>query len=307
VEITKTSIIIGRLKIGFGILAGDLKDGSFKEHQIQALWLSEEFRPSEPIAGIVPEQWERLAQNARKSGQNLTDGALCRLDKWSITPDNKISLTLQPTSYKYFSTTNLLLDEPMILQDKNKPPISIRELVGGDLSRASCYLANPLNVLAMLISADGFTFVPRRSANVYERPNTWQASVGGAVTPEDNNPATALIREIKEEWGLDVDREEIEFLVLGVNQKTGEPDLIGQVRTKKSCKQITEVFSRHNRKFEFESIKSLELVERNIRTCIEMLLQEDRWSQASDQAAFLATLIRTFGLQAVETGTKLIQ
>jgi len=304
VEITKTSIIIGCLKIGFGILAGDLKDGLFKEHQIQALWLSEEFRPSEPIAGIVPEQWERLAQNARKSGQNLTDGALCRLDKWSITPDNKISLTLQPTSYKYFSTTNLLLDEPMILQDKNKPPISIRELVDGDLSRASCYLANPLNVLAMLISADGFTFVPRRSSNVFERPNTRQASVGGAVTPEDNNPATALIREIKEEWGLDVDREDIEFIVLGVNQKTGEPDLIGQVRTKKSCKQITEVFSRHNRKFEFESIKSLELVERNIRTCIEMLLQEDRWSQASDQAAFLATLIRTFGLQTIVASCK---
>jgi 8-oxo-dGTP pyrophosphatase MutT (NUDIX family) len=304
VEITKTSIAIGRLKIGFGILAGDLKDGSFKEHQMQVLWLSEEFRPSEPIYSIVPEQWERLTQNAHKSGQNLTDGALCRLDNWLITPENKISLTFQPTSYKLFSTTNLMLDEPMTLQDKNRPPISIRELVGGDLSRASCYLANPLNVLAMLISADGFTFVPRRSSKVFERPNTWQASVGGAVAPEDKNPTTALIREIKEEWGLDVDREETEFIVLGINQKTGEPDLIGQVRTKKSCKQIMDVFSKHNRKFEFESIKSLELTEQNIRTCIEMLLQEDRWSQASDQAAFLAMLIRTFGLQTIEANYK---
>jgi hypothetical protein len=304
VEITGTSITIGGLKIGFGIVAGDLKSGSYKDDQIQVTWLSKEFKPSEPIAGIVQKQWNRLVREAKKKQQNLTDGAVCRLESWSETADNKISIRLQPTSYKLFSVTNLLLDEPMILQAEDKLAVSIRELMGGDLSCASCYLANPLNVLAMLISADGFTFIPRRSSSLFERPNTWQASVGGAVTPEDNNPAAALIREIKEEWGLDVDRDEIEFLVLGVNQKTGEPDLIGQVKTKKSCKQIMEVFSKHNIKFEFESIKQIKLAGQDIGALVNMLFKENEWSQASDQTAFLAALIRTFGLQVVEASCK---
>lgn len=303
-EITETSIIIGRLKIGFGILAGNLKSGSYKDDQLQVTWLSEEFKPSEPIAGIVQKQWNRLVREAEKKQQNLTDGAVCRFESWSETADNKISLKLQPTSYKLFSTTNLLLDEPMILQAEDKPAVSIRELVGGDLSCASCYLANPLNVLAMLISADGFTFIPRRSSSVFERPNTWQASVGGAVTPKDDNPTSALIREVKEEWGLDVDRGEIEFLVLGVNKKTGEPDLIGQVKTKKSCEQVMKAFSKHDSKFEFTSVKQIELARRDIGALVEMLFKENEWSQASDQTLFLAVLIRTFGLQAVEASCK---
>jgi 8-oxo-dGTP pyrophosphatase MutT (NUDIX family) len=304
VEITEASITIGRLKIGFGILAGDLKSGSYKHHQIKVTWLDKEFRPSEPIASIVQKQWEKLTQSAQKKRQVLTDGALSRLVSWSTTSDNKVSLTFQPTSYKFFSTTNLLLDEPIILPDKDRHSISIRELAGGDLSRASCYLANPLNVVAMLISADGFTFIPRRSAYVFERPNTWQASVGGAVKPEDDNPTTALIREFKEEWGLDVDKGEIEFSVLGVNQRTGEPDLIGQVKTKKSCEQIMEVFSKHDHKFEFASIKPLELAERDIGTLTELLFEENEWSQASDRTAVLTALIRTFDLQAIEASCK---
>jgi len=299
-QVTRKAINIGGLKIDFGIIIGDLENSSYRDNAIEVAWQQEDFQPAEPVAQLISEQWDRLAQIAQQHRRNLTDGSVSRLVDCSIAPDNKMSLTLQPTSYRLFCTTNLLLDEPLIPQTKNDHLISIRDLVEGDISEAGPYLANPLNVIAMLISTDGFTFISRRSTRVYERPGTWQASVGGAVKPQDKRPASALIRETKEEWGLDIEVNEIRFLVLGVNQKTGEPDLIACVETGKSCAWMLKVFLHHRSEVELAAVKPVELVRENLICLIRNLQQVQQWSQPSDQAAVLITLVRRFGSQAVE-------
>jgi len=297
VQVSDVSLTVGGFKIDFGIVIGDVDKSSYRPDEIEVTWSDKEFQPPEQIASLVLEQWNRLLERADARKQDLWDGELARLCDYKSTRD-KISLALQPTSYSCFATTNLLLDYPIVSRAEGEDR-TIRELAGSDVfSPSSPYLANPLNVIAMLITADGFTFIPKRSATVYERPDTWQASVGGALKP-DETPTSALIREVREEWGLDIKESEIQFLVLGINQRTGEPDLIAMVETEASLSQVIDTFSKFGEKFEFSNFETLRLVLRTLESFISSLRYEE-WSQPSDQAALLLTLIRRLGMEAVE-------
>jgi 8-oxo-dGTP pyrophosphatase MutT (NUDIX family) len=303
---TDTAITFGDFKIDFGVHIGNIDASKYNGDEINVTYLDVSFQPADPVAGLIRDQWKLITQIAQKQGRQVINGPLARLIRSSKTSGNKISIILQPTDYKTFATTNLLLDQPIIHRRSVVSPISIRELAGGDLSRASCYLANPLNVIAMLITSDGFTFIPKRSLDVYERPGTWQASVGGALNPQEN-PTATLIREVKEEWGLDIDKSEIQFLVLGVNQRTSEPDLVAMVELKeKDFEHVVKAFSSRQDKSEFTSFESREVAEGNIKPIIMTLLCNE-WSQPSDQAALLITLVRKFGRKAVERAFRELQ
>ena len=286
---------IGSFTVGFDIVIGNLDKSVYKGNQIVVNWLEQVFTPSESISDVIEARWSKLRKQRDRC---LEDGQLARLVSYSEVR-NKIVLTLQPTSYRIFITTNLELDSPAVPHPEGGRYMSIRELAGSEgLLMDSPYLANPLNVIAMIITNDDFTFTPTRSAFVYESPNTLQASVGGALEPKEH-PATALVREIKEEWGILIEENEIEFLVLGINQRTAEPDLIAMVKTKLSEREVFALFKTHNRKDEFTFFESLELNEQNLGYLVS-ILREREWSQPSDQAAFLITLIRKFGARAIE-------
>jgi ADP-ribose pyrophosphatase YjhB (NUDIX family) len=291
------AIIIGNLKIDFDIVIGNLDKSVYRGDEIEINWSEHVFTPSEPIPKIMAKRWSELCKQAQQKGQILVDSKLARLVDYSET-SNKITLILQPTSYRVFSTTNLGLDH-QIPRQEGEGYMSIRELSESEGSfLTSPYLANPLNVIAMIITNDDFTYTPMRSSLVFESPNTLQASVGGAVNPREH-PTSALIREITEEWGLLVEEDEIRFLVLGINQRTGEPDLIAMVDTELSASEVLDVFKTHNQKEEFTEPKPIKLSEKNLGHLLSTLYTE-QWSQPSDQAAFLITLIRRFGIQAIE-------
>ncbi len=292
------AIIIGDLRIDFDIRVGDLDRSAFRSEQIDVTWSSKPFEPSEPVAGMIPAEWKRIRAVASEKGQYLADGGLARLVHYSESFD-KILLTLQPTSYRIFCATNLNLDSPVVARPEGGGCISIRQLAGSELfSLPSPYLANPLNVIAMVVTSDNFTFSPVRSAAVYENPNTRQASVGGALAVGEH-PAEALLREIKEEWGLDVDRSEVTFLALGINRRTGEPDLIALVHTKADSGRVSQAFKSHAEKQEFADFSPLSLDRHDLESLVSAL-SSTKWCQPSDQAAFLLALIRTIGMEDVE-------
>jgi ADP-ribose pyrophosphatase YjhB (NUDIX family) len=157
-------------------------------------------------------------------------------------------------------------------------------------------MANALNVIAMIVTTDGFTFLPRRSSAVYERPDTLQASVGGFVRytkdgPE--HPLEALKREIREEWGLKVENTECRFLALGINRHTGEPDLIAIVKSRKTFEEVVGSYVRLKDKFEFANFRTMFLNINQIDDLVLPLVRET-WSQPSDQTAYLMMLFTQF-------------
>jgi hypothetical protein len=271
------------LHIDFDILAGDIEHSRFKADQIRCRWMDKPFEPASPVAELVDVQWQHNLRVAEKHGRRLFDGPLGRLVDFSRQSDS-LHLTLQPTSYRVFSTTNLELDTPMIPQDEDRGRLSIRQLAGEKVfGLSSPYLANPLNVIAMIVSCDGVTFVPQRSPSVYERPGTLQASVGGAVTVGEH-PAAALRRETAEE-------DEIAFYALGISRSTGEPDLLGVVRPRLDARQICQAHGRHVCQDEFTSFKKVSLEHSSDASVLKLLISGN-WSQPSDQAAFYLTLVR---------------
>ncbi len=278
------------LRIDFHILAGDVAHSRFRPDQIRCRWLAQPFEPAHPVGALVERQWRRNQATAAESGLQLFDGALARLVEFRLQGDG-LHLTLQPTSYRVFSTTNLMLDAPMIpLADGGRQ--SIRQLAGADVFRQpSPYLANPLNVIATIVSRDAVTFVPRRSSWVYERPGTLQTSVGGALD-KGEHPAVALRRETMEEWGLEIREDEITFLALGVSGTTGEPDLLAMVRSRLSAEEIRRRYQRRAEQEEFTVFRRVPLTRENVGAAMELLATGD-WSQPSDQAAFYLTLVRT--------------
>jgi len=280
----------GGLSIDFHILAGNVAYSRFRPDQIRCRWLAQPFEPADPVGALVPGQWRRNQASAAARGLQLFDGPLARLVDYRRQGDG-LHLTLQPTSYRFFSTTNLLLDFPMI-PCREGGRRSIRELAGEDVFRLpSPYLANPLNVIATIVSSDGVTFVPRRSDWVYERPGSLQTSVGGALDTGEH-PAAALRRETMEEWGLEIREDEMVFFALGISATTGEPDLLGMVRSRLSADAICRRYRRCAEQEEFTAFRQVSLHRENVAAAMKLLATGD-WSQPSDQAAFYLTLVRT--------------
>lgn len=297
IEAAKRQIRAGRLVIDFDILVGDLTSSEYQHDQIEINWLHEPFKPAEPVAQAVVRRLAKLKEKAKKEGRIFDETIPARLCSYHV-DGKKIQLTLQPTEYFLFAVTNLALDEPMIPDPRGNGSISIRKLAGSELfSLPSPFLANPLNVIAMILTKDGFTFVPKRSSLVYERPNTWQASVGGGVNYQEH-PALALVREVREEWGLDIELSELRFLALGINRRTGEPDLLALVESKANSNDVLEKFHRGSDKLEFRQFDRLRMSPENLPSHVSALCTKD-WSQPSDQTAFLLALIRRFGLNPV--------
>ena len=247
---------------------GNLTEFTYTVLHIRVEWHQEKFTPLEPIAETIPDRWRSICELALQRGRFLTDGKLARLHSYHADSEG-MTLTLQPTSYSVFVTTNLSLDLPIVKSGENGP-VSIRELAGSQLfSYPSLYLANPLNVLGMIITTDGTTFTPRRSASVYESPKyITMLSRWGSLLPGEH-PAQGLLREIKEELGIDVTETNIEFAGLGVNLATGEPDLIAVIRPNLTYPQLKELFKASAEKDEFRDIphtvRSREFKKHNIQ------------------------------------------
>lgn len=287
------SITIGGFEISFGLVAGSIQRATYKKDRIAVRRENTSFTPHHSIIPLIREHWQQRKRTAKQKRQELTNGRLASLYKYTKgEKGGKLTLYLRRTTYRTFIGTNLLLSEG------GPSSRSLRKSIGGNFSIPSDYLANPLNVIGMLVTSDRFTFIPQRTPQVYERPGTWQASVGGALRHPNEHPTDALIREIEEEWGLEVTKEDILFFGLGINQKTGEPDLLAIVKTKHAFAEVIQAFSGVEQP-EFASFESLKLVKTNLPSFVLGLLTKE-WSQPSDQAAVLLTLIHELGHKAVE-------
>ncbi|MCE5326187.1 MAG: NUDIX hydrolase [Planctomycetaceae bacterium] len=165
---------------------------SLDPRQVAATW-SPQPAPALPAdqQKRIDAAWEQALAKAARRGARLFDGPLCRLMDFSFA-EGRLELHLSPTSYKQFVGTN-----------RSDPTA---RLFGGTL-------ADPLGVIALVLTSDGQILLGRRSKTVAEYPDLIHP-VGGCLdwhgrdlSPGDAHaplpdPLAALMTELEEETGV---------------------------------------------------------------------------------------------------------
>ena len=96
------------------------------------------------------------------------------------------------------------------------------EFTGKVATRDECHQKGLWNraVYAFIIDKKGNVLLQKRSANKKMWPNMWDVTVGGHVDSNEFG-RQALIREVKEELGIDIKDDEIKYLIgsTSINKK----------------------------------------------------------------------------------------
>jgi 8-oxo-dGTP diphosphatase len=155
---------------------GILARGPWAPEAIEASWLQDEFEPSSAATEAADVALEAL----RARGSPSHDGLAARLAGFATTPDG-LSLELQPARWAL-------------------------RLLPMDGARS-------LSVLCLVRAADGSWLAGRRAQWLASWAGRWALGAGGAVEVREN-PASAMQRELREEWSVDPARLMVEALVL---------------------------------------------------------------------------------------------
>ena len=96
------------------------------------------------------------------------------------------------------------------------------EFIGKVATRNECHQKGLWHraVYAFIIDKNGNVLLQKRSANKKMWPNMWDVTVGGHVDSNEFG-RQALIREVKEELGIDIKDEDIKYLIgsTSINKK----------------------------------------------------------------------------------------
>ncbi len=177
--------------------------GRWTPEQVCSLSVPSGFRPTAADTTRVENSWAAALAEAAKTGKHLFDGPLARLEGHRASA-GRLDLALSPTSYRWFWGTNC--------RDRTLP----RER-----------RANPLGVSAVVVTADNWLILGRRS----QRVALYAGRVhpfGGCVEPaRANDVAGEIRRELAEEAGLeDDDLLHLDCLGLVEDDQLVQPELL---------------------------------------------------------------------------------
>jgi hypothetical protein len=165
---------VGSVAINFGIVGGvgfrSLVDGR-RNLGVRMNWKpnAKKFKLKPQLSKYFGNVARRLRKAALAQGQNLhNNGDLVRLMRFTSTKKGtNVNLRVEPTDYSTFMATNLSVDKVMWPVGKAGKNVSLAQYCGkGLLKLDNPCMANALNVIAMIVTTDGFTFLPRRSSAV---------------------------------------------------------------------------------------------------------------------------------------------
>ena len=184
--------------------------GAFARDAVSVRWSDQRRTCNDELGRLIDQSWELALWQARKAGQNIFDGPMCRLISYAVS-DGRLDMTLGPVSYKEFVGTN-------------QTQAYVRYLHGPEV------LADPLGVSAAIISADGFLLLGRRSTRVMQYPERLHP-IAGSVEPDPSgappDPFQSMLDEFTEETGIAPDSvSEIALLGLIRDKNTVQPELI---------------------------------------------------------------------------------
>jgi phenylacetate-CoA ligase len=262
-------------------------------------------RPFDLPPELAPVANQLVLDHQNTIGFELTNEPAYRLIRAALDKRHNgtgpiLDLLFQRTNYFDFVATNLSLDRKLL----NNGQTTLREKYVADIGQfETTPLANSLSVMILLVSGpDRVVLLARRGTHVAIDQGCWQVSTGGAMRLAVDNdehlcpsPFATAQREIAEELGLRVPLEAFRFLGLGVDTRTGEPELLGLATIPLTAQQIRQAFkvARHGN----DELTSLEMVPFTLEALVPYLV-EQCWCPGDWVACYLA-LVHEFGEQQV--------
>ena len=205
--------------------------GAFQRQDVTVCWSDQPRAKNDQVDRLIDQAWEVALWQAKKAGQNLFDGDLCRLIDY-VANGRRLELTLGKVTYKEFVGTN-------------QTQACLRYLHGPEV------LADPLGVSAALRTGDGLVLLGRRSDRAVQYGRRIHP-IGGSVEPvpcrgpnqESQDPAVpdpfqTVLRELSEETGVSAECVQDSTLLGLVRDKhTVQPELIFEVRVAADADEI---------------------------------------------------------------------
>jgi ADP-ribose pyrophosphatase YjhB (NUDIX family) len=152
-----------------------LAQGPWDPSTVSAAWLDDEYLPTEAMTAAADAEIQKL----KDRGSPSHDGLAARLVDWSV-DDGQLAMTLQPARW------------------------ALRMLGGPE--------HGSISALCTVRSADGRWLAGRRAQWLASWPGRWALGAGGAVEVNED-PVTAMVRELEEEWSVAPAELSIEALV----------------------------------------------------------------------------------------------
>ena len=178
--------------------------GDWLPHQVRVTWTSNSRKIVPEVERAIDEAWNAAAA---RLGDKLFDGPMCRLEKWSASPD-LLELTLSRSSYRPFLGTNL-------------HNARLGDAYGVEV------LANPVGLSTALQTADGYLLLGRRNVAVAYYPNRVHPFAGALEPREPMDVFAEIRRELREELHLTPgDVENIRCVGLVEDRSLRQPELI---------------------------------------------------------------------------------
>lgn len=245
----------------------------------------EVFTPAPEVAADLWRSFYRIQEKAFQSGRDsFYFKPLARLAQWPTSPHE--TLSVGKSFYGLFAVTN-------IDADYRRKTLDEFRLRRQDLNPQ--FFANPLNVIGVIVTKDGFTFLPLRGST-FEGTGRRQASVGGAVsfkgTPSTlvvESPIQTFRREVHEEWNIDIGDASFESLCIGLNLRTGEPDVLVLANTSQTAFDIQHAFSNRQTPHELSDLcASFDFRGGDLKKLAEDLRSVELNGPADEAAVFLA-------------------
>ena len=200
--------------------------GDWPRNALRVTWTASTRRTVPEVERVIEESWSAAA---RRLGDKLFDGPMCRLERWSAAPD-QLDLTLSRTSYKPFLGTNL-------------HHADLADTFGPDV------LANPVGLSTALETSDGYLLLGRRNDSVAYYPNRVHPFAGALEPPkrdgEELDVFAEVLRELLEELSLSPgDLADLRCIGLAEDPALRQPELIFAAVANRTRAQIEATLDR---------------------------------------------------------------
>jgi phenylacetate-CoA ligase len=263
-------------------------------------------RPFEPPTEVAAHANQLVDELQRTLGFELTNEPAYRLLDADIRmSDNgvepSLALRFQRTNYFDYIITNLSLDRKIL----DAGQTSLRAKYVKDISRfEDVPLANTLSVMILLVSEpDDMVLLARRGEHVAVDQGKLQVSAGGAMRlavdhDEHLRPSPFITgqRELAEEVGVRLSLPAMRLLGLGVDTRTGEPELLAVATTPLTVKELQRAF--RTARYGSEELANLEFVPFTVEALVPYLT-EQAWCPGDWVCCHLA-LVDRFGTEEVD-------
>jgi hypothetical protein len=196
--------------------------GDWLPHQVHVAWTANSRRIVPEVERAIDQAWHAASQ---RLGDRLFDGPMCRLERWTATPD-RLELVLSRTSYRPFLGTNLF-------------KAHLADTHGREV------LANPVGLSTALQTRDDYLLLGRRNDSVAYYPNRVHPFAGALEPADPLDVFEEIRRELREELDLiPADIENIRCVGLAEDRSLRQPELIFIAVTTRTKADLEEQLDR---------------------------------------------------------------